>query len=541
MSSGGSGSGGKPERVDVIVTDTDEGAPAELTAAQAPVVLHYQGEPGDAAKGDGKSLKARAVRSSMWTMVAFGFGQVLRVVSSPILAWFLTPADFGTVGLISVFVTGLAALSDAGIEQAIIQNKRGDDPVFLNTAWTLHVVRGFGQFLGCCLIAYPVYWYFSGDTNTNSHYLLWMLPVAGIGPLLSGFNSTRQFTLNRHLQLGRITALTLAYQVIGVVAQIAIAVRWRSPWAIIVGGLVSNAFWLFATHCLMPGIRNRFCWNREARQELMKFGKWIMVSTLITYTAMQIDRPLMAKLLDASWLGLYMVALNLVRLPAEVITRLASVTLYPTLARAAEQRPEDLRKVLWKARGLILTVSLALMVGVVLGAPIFIALAFKPEWHRAGFLTQWAAIGAWFMLLQASADRALLALGKTKPMAISNLLNLVVTVVGGFAGRYVDMTLLGNEGGIVGFMLGTAAGKMAGHMLIQVEMARSGIPIFRQDTLYSALLLAICLLGVGLPRLMPKVLHGTVDEMFLYNAVAAVAICTVACSWAGLRVLKGIR
>src|SRR5205085_11286150 len=118
--------------------------------------------------------------------------------------------------------------------------------------------------------------------------------------------------------------------------QILIAWRWPSPWAIVLGGLTSNAFWLVATHTLMPGRPNRFCWDREVRRELMKFGRWIMISTLITYTAMQIDRPLMGKLLDEAWLGLYAIALNLVRLPSEIISRLASVTLFPTLARAAE-------------------------------------------------------------------------------------------------------------------------------------------------------------------------------------------------------------
>jgi O-antigen/teichoic acid export membrane protein len=531
----------KPEHVDLIVTAPDEGAPIELTDAQTPVVVHYERPAGGNGDGgsDGRTLKQLAVRSSMWTMVAFGFGQVLRLVSSPVLAWFLTPEDFGTVGLIGVFVTGLAALSDVGIEQAIIQNKRGDDPVFLNTAWTLHAVRGVCLFFGCCLIAYPVYWLYSD--KANAHYLLVMLPVAGLGPLISGFNSTRQFTLNRHLKLGRVTALTLAYQVLGVVVQIAIAVKYRTPWAIIIGGLVSNLFWLFATHALMPGLRNRFCWDPQVRRDLMKFGKWIMVSTVITYTAMQVDRPLMAKLLDEYWLGLYVVALSLTRLPAEVISRLASVTLFPALARAVEQRPADLPQVLWRARGLILAVCVALTLGVVLGGPIFISVFYKSQWHRAGFLTQWASIAAWFTLLQASADRALLALGKTKPMATSNAVNLAVTVIGGLLGRWVDMNWTKNESGIVGFMIGMAAGKMAGHMMIQIEMAKNGIPIFRQDTLYSALLLVACLVGIGLPQLMPRLIRSASDHMFMYNAVIAVVICGVTCSWAGLKVMRGIR
>jgi O-antigen/teichoic acid export membrane protein len=536
---------GNARPVDVIVAGPDDGAAARGDA-QAPAVLKADAPapppvigapaPPPVAAG-GPTLKQRAVRSSMWTMGAFGFGQVIKVVSNPILAALLMPEHFGTVALISVFVTGMAALSDVGIEQAIIQNKRGDDPVFLNTAWTLHAIHGIALWLGCCLIAYPVSLLF--HDKSNAHDLLVMLPVAGLGPLITGFNPTRIFTLNRHLNMGLLTILNLVYQLIGVAVMIGIAYVWPTPWAMVIGGLVSNVFWLIATHTLLPGMRNRFCWDPGVRRELMTFGKWIMVSTLITYTALQIDRPLLGKLMDEWWLGLYFVALSLVRMPAEIIGRLSSVTLFPALARAAEGRPQDMPRVLWRARGLILAVSMALTLGVVLCAPLFITIFYKPTWHLAGMLAQWASIGAWFMLLQVSADRALLALGRTRVMAASNAVNLIVTVAGGFVGRWVDLHFNHRVGdtGVIGFIIGMSAGKVAGHFMIQLEMAKAGISIFRQDVLYTGLTAGLCVAGVVGPRLLP----GFTGRETIYNAATAVALCGVACGWSGLRILRGIR
>lgn len=521
----------KVERADVIVGD----APA--VAAAPAVALDYAPSPAAAPADDGPTLKQRAVRGSIWTMGAFGIGQAVRLFSVPILTRLLLPEHFGTVGLIAVFVTGLSALSDVGIEQAIIQNKRGDDPVFLNTAWTLHVVRGFMLWLGCCLIAFPVYWLYRD--KGNAHDLLVMMPVAGLVPLLAGFNSTNLFSLNRHLQMGRITALTLAHQLTAVAVQIVLAYYWRSPWAIILGGIAATIFVLVASHTVLPGIRNRFCWDRQVRGELMTFGRWIMVSTLVTYAAMQIDRPMMGLILTEAWLGLYMVALNLVRLPTEIISRLAHVTLFPALSRTAEADPADLRRVFLRARGMILSLSLALTVGVVLGGPLFIKICFTKQWHQAGFLAQWASIGAWFVLLQCSADRALLALGKTRILATSNTVNLVVTVAGGFLGRWVDMKLypVADNVGILGFIIGMSLGKLAGHVMIQIEMARSGIGIVRQDVVYSALLVLACVVGVAAPELVPK----PAGDQMLYTGVAAVAVCGVTCGVAGVKLLRGIR
>jgi O-antigen/teichoic acid export membrane protein len=509
----------------IIIPDADESAPVEYTDAQAPIVLEYEPPKED-------SLKKKAVWSSLWTLVMFGVGQVIRFVSNPILAYLLVPEYFGVVSLVSVFVTALQALSDVGIEQAIIQNKRGDEPVFLNTAWTIHAVRGVFLWLGTCVIAWPLAKFF------NQPLLTWLMPVAGVGPLLSGFNSTSMFTLNRHLKVGRLTLVMLVYQVINVVVTIAWAYRWPSPWAIVMGGLASNLFFLVISHFLIAGYRNRFCWDSEVRRELMKFGKWIMVSTLITYTAMQIDRPMVGKLQGVKWLGLYGIALNLVALPREIIGRLASVTLFPALARAAENGGQDLGRILRRARGLILSVSLAATLGVFLGAPLFIMIFYKQEYHQAGWLAQLASIGAWFILLQVSADRALLAQGKTKPLATSNAVNLVVTVAAALIGRHIDMNVFGHEAGIVGFMLGLAAGKMAGHLMIQIEMAKSGMSIFRQDTFYTVVLAVLCVVGLLLPSRLPGYDR---EHMVMYTGIVAVAVCAVTCSWAGIRVIRGIR
>ena len=496
-------------------------APAAVAAPLPPAATPVQ------------SIKSRALRGSMWTMFAFGAGQLIRFVSSPILAYLLTPEDFGTIALVSVFVGSLACFADVGIEQAVIQSKRGDDETFLHTAWTLHVLRGIVLWLGCCLIAYPVYWLYRD--KGNAHYLLAMLPVVGLNPLIAGFNSARIFSHNRHLQLGRITLMALGHQLVAVAIQISFAFVWRSPWSIVCGGMAGSCFYCLASHTLLPGLRDRFRWDASVRHELLHFGKWIMVSTIFTFIALQIDRPLLGKMMDEALLGIYMVAMNLVRVPAEVIGRLTSVTLFPALARAAEKHPQEMARVFRRARGLILDVCVALSLGIILAGPVFVRLFYKQRWHPAAEFTQWSMVGGWFLLLQLSADRALLAAGKTRPLAVSNLVCLIVTVIGAFAGHYVDVHHFG--GGITGFILGAAAGRVAGHMMIQFEMSQISLPILRQDVLYTLLLGAACALALLGPRAFPAY-H---DHQLAYDAVTALTVCTVACAWATLNVIRGFR
>ena len=90
--------------------------------------------------GDG--LRAKAMRGSAMTIISFGGQNVLRLGSNLILTRLLFPEAFGLMALVQVFMGGLQMFSDLGIQASIIQNSRGDDPDFLNTAWTIQVIRG---------------------------------------------------------------------------------------------------------------------------------------------------------------------------------------------------------------------------------------------------------------------------------------------------------------------------------------------------------------------------------------------------------------
>ena len=88
------------------------------------------------------SLGQRVLRSSVVTIAGYGFNQVVRLGSNLILTRLLFPEAFGLMALVNVFMMGVVLLSDLGISQSVMQSKRGDDPVFLDTAWTVQIVRG---------------------------------------------------------------------------------------------------------------------------------------------------------------------------------------------------------------------------------------------------------------------------------------------------------------------------------------------------------------------------------------------------------------
>ena len=97
-----------------------------------------------------RSLRERGLRAGAWVVGSQVLSQLLRLASNLLLTRFLLPEAFG---LMAVITTLLMLFSDIGSGTVIVQSRRGDDKTYLQTAWTLQVIRGIALWLVSILIA----------------------------------------------------------------------------------------------------------------------------------------------------------------------------------------------------------------------------------------------------------------------------------------------------------------------------------------------------------------------------------------------------
>lgn len=511
-----------PAAAAIALTDVDDVVPPTAS----PAVLPYATPTPRV-----RSLRERVLRGSAWTLVGFGFSQVLRLASNVILTRFLEPKVFGIMALVLTFISGVNLFSELGLGAAIIRNPRGDDERFLNTAWTVQVGRGILIGLVLWALAYPTANYY------HCPELRLYLPVCGLGAVIGSFNNTSIYSLSRHLAAGTVTAMALLMQVVSMAVTITWAVLHPSIWALIGGMLAGPLVYTVATHFLTDGnhpprrIRNRFAWDKEAASDLFHFGKWTFVCTVLFFLQSQADRLVFGKLFDDLWwLGLYAIALQLVQLPTQVIGKLGSAMLQPALAKNAERIGSyhlgDSGDKIMEARRIILPAGVAATLAVALGAPLFFQMLYKPIYRPAGALTQFMVPGIWLAVLQLSVDWALPMSNQLRALALSNAVNLVCTVIGSIVGAKLYH--------LNGFVLGLAAGNLGGHAVVQLTFLRKGISLYRQDVAYTALVVVLGAIGVGVPRLFdstPAVHQGL-------KLVLAVIIIGATSLWSARKVLK---
>ena len=482
---------------------TERAGPAECStqagAVDAAAVV-------EAAEPRVPSLKRLAIRGSMWTVAGYGLAQVLRLGSNMVLTRLLFPEAFGLMALVHVFMQGLQMFSDIGIGPSIIQDNRGDNPSFLNTAWTIQAGRGCALWLCSWLIALPV------ARLYEEPMLARLIPVAGLTALISGFNSTSLFTLNRKLRLGLLTVVDLGTSAFGIVVMIAWASVSPSVWALVAGGIGGTLVRTVWSH-LLPGVRNRFCWDREAGRALFRFGRWIFISTLLTFLSGRMDRLLLGKLIPLAELGIYSIAMTLAMLPVTVIASLSKRSLYPSIAQIARSDPAALEQKLRKARGVMLMFGMLVTTGLAVCSPTFFHYLYDPRYHAAGWIAQLLTVSIWFQMLQMSADHTLLAVGDSRSLAVGNFAKTVATALACIGGHALA--------GLPGFIIGAAAGALAGHLVVVAALARHGIMLLKQDVVYTAAALAVGLAGVLGPDLAAR---GSDSEPGLTGMIAGAAV-----------------
>lgn len=376
-----------------------------------------------------QGLKAKAIRGSFWTLISIGGKQSIRLLSNIILTRILFPEAFGIMALVNAFMYGLQMFSDLGTGASIIQNKKGDDERFLNTAWTLQVARGGLLFCCACLLAWPIAQLY--DQNV----LMQIIPIVGVSAIVSGFNPTSIVTANRHIQLGRVTILTLAAQVASVVILVVLALWLKSVWALAIGAVTSALLQLFVYTFFMPGKRNKFYWDKEIGTEIFHFGKWIFISTLCAFMINQGDRVILGFYLDPAELGVYSIAFMLAVLPTSLTLTLSSKVLFP-LYRQMLPATDENRKKVFKTRFLISLTFVSASIILAFIGPSLIGLLYDERYHAAKGVITVLAVAMIPRVILLTAEQIPVAAGNSRGYAFIRLTNSVaqtaLMIVGGF-------------------------------------------------------------------------------------------------------------
>jgi O-antigen/teichoic acid export membrane protein len=428
------------------------------------------------------NLTQRATRGALWVAFGYGGAQIIRFVGNLVLTRLLFAEAFGLMALIASVLQGLELFSDIGIGPSIIQNDRADRR-FVNTAFTMQAGRGVVLWLIACALS-PIL----ADAY-DEPALAWMLPLCAVNAVLAGLHNTNLVTLNRDLNLRSVEIVQIGAQVVGFVVMVGWALISPTVLALVAGSLATATARLAMTHLYLPGPRNRFAWDRGAARDLVRFGRWIFVSTVLSFLAGQSDRLVFGALVPMERLGVYSIGMAVAMMPSDVLAKLALSVVFP-LHSSIRRGGHEAGDLFERTRRPILVLAGWALTGLIVGGPTAVEILYDERYASAGWVVQLLSLGSWFLVLGSLYGAMLLAHGRPSMVTAGHaakLLGMAVLIpVGYFVGRDLHP-----EGDLAGAVAGFALAEMFRYAVSAGAARGLGLHGLRLDRGLTAMVLLV--------------------------------------------------
>ncbi len=353
---------------------------------------------------DETQIKSKTLTNMIWRFAERCGAQGVAFVVSIVLARLLTPTEYGTVALITVFTSVFQVFVDSGMGNALIQKKNADQLDFSTVFY-------FNIFM--CAVVYavlfavsPLIAAFYGDPSLTA-----MTRVVGLTIIVAGLKNIQQAYVSRNLLFRRFFWATLGGTITAGIVGITMAYLGFGAWAIVAQHLVNT---LIDTVILYFTVRWRPTkqFSFERLKGLFSFGWKLLVSSLIDTLYNNLRSLIIGKLYSSEDLAYYNKGDQIPKLAVTNINTSIDSVLLPVMAQAQDDK--DRVKAMLRRSIKISTYLMApIMIGIAFVAEPLIKLLLTEKWLPCVFYLRIFCITYMFYPIHTANLNAIKAMGRS--------------------------------------------------------------------------------------------------------------------------------
>lgn len=330
------------------------------------------------------TLKNQVIGGVVWrTLEQFGT-RGISVVVSIVLARILGPEEFGTVALLTIFLTLSSCLVNSGFSMALIQKKDVDD-LDLNSVFYLNLAISLLIF-GVLWICAPAIASFYGKP-----ILVPVLRLSSVKLIIDAANGVQNVVLSRNMLFNRSFWISLSGIITNGVVGIWMAYTgfglWALVWSFISGGLVATV-----VRWSLIGWRPTLQFSFTRLSSLFRFGSKMLWSSILETFSSQVYGLLIGKYYSAVDLAYFNRGANLPNLAMDSILGSISGVVFPALSKIQADKVR-LKTAMQRILQTSSAVIFPLMFGLAAVAEPLIRLLYSDKWLMAVPYMQIACLG----------------------------------------------------------------------------------------------------------------------------------------------------
>ncbi len=276
------------------------------------------------------NLQRKTISNLFWKYSERCGAQIIQFIVQIVLARLLTPADYGIIGLITVFISISLVFAQSGLGQALVQRRNIDNTEF-STVFYFSLVFSIVLY-GILFMCSPFIAHFY-----NEPVLTPIVRVLGVTVIIGAINSVQQAYVQKTMQFKRFFWSTLGGTIVSAVVGISMAYMGFGVWALVgqqISNQVVNTLILWFTVKWRPQI----VFSINKAKTLFSYGWKLLCSSLLDTIYNNIYSLIIGKFYSSADLGYYNRGKQFPILIIQNINSAIDSVLFPVLAEAQDEK-----------------------------------------------------------------------------------------------------------------------------------------------------------------------------------------------------------
>jgi PST family polysaccharide transporter len=357
----------------------------------------------------------------VWTGTAFVAGKALTFLATLVLARLLTPAEFGVVAAVIVYLTLIELVSDLGMQATVVYEQEEGVSERVHVAFTINLVLVLALTGLAVLLAPAVAGFFDIEGKT------YLFRLGALNLILIGLGNIPDGLLLREMQFRRRAVPLVVRSLISGSVSIALAVAGLGAEALVVGLLAGSAAWTAVLWVMTP-MRPRLAFDREIARSMASYGLGATMLDGVAIVGTRVDQAAIGPVLGARALGLYTIGL---RLPEVLIGSLSAVVSHVAFPALARQRIRDAGGLAGATLALVryqALYALPMAAGLAILATPLIVVLFSSVWQAAAGAMAAIAVKAAIRSVGHPLGDAFKAVGRQRVLVLLNVIELPLLI-----------------------------------------------------------------------------------------------------------------
>ncbi|MDP5028536.1 MAG: lipopolysaccharide biosynthesis protein [Flavobacterium sp.] len=270
-------------------------------------------------------LRSTVKKSFKWSLLIQLSNQIFGFIITLILARLLSPADFGVIGILTIFISLSKKITDGGLAASLIRTKDVTERDF-STVFYFNLIASLLLYLSLFVASPFIADFFKIELIEN------ILRVYGIIIILSAFTITQSIKLNKELNFKTQFRILLPSLILSGICGISAAYYGLGVWSLVVKEIVfsisaSVQLWLYSQW------KPLFVFDKDCFKKHFNFGYKLVLTDLISQVFNDSYKAIIGKIFSITQLGFFTRAKSMEELPNQIVFNTINRVLFPMLSQ----------------------------------------------------------------------------------------------------------------------------------------------------------------------------------------------------------------